>query len=185
MTRPSWIGVPVTVPAAKRSTADSWAGLHASRFACRPRLRLGGGHPRDKHVGAFHPNDYHCRQIASRNHRLGLVNNVPSGIEHQVWNVRHNLRTDHSGERLRRLQRCLLCGGESLDLESLQRLYCVHCSWFHEPLDADRLNLFAHLQTAMGEVQAALEIAELLNDAERVTQLKIALHELRCSLSRA
>jgi hypothetical protein len=37
----------------------------------------------------------------------------------------------------------------------------------------------------MGEVQAALEIAELLNDAERVTQLKIALHELRCSLSRA
>jgi uncharacterized protein (DUF1786 family) len=46
--------------------------------------------------------------------------------------------------------------------------------------------MFRHLQTAVGEVQAALEAAEALaDDAERVNQLKTALHELRRSLSRA
>ena len=82
--------------------------------------------------------------------------------------------------------RCLLCGGESPDPEAVRRLYCVHCSWFHEPLDEGRLNMFRHIQTAVGEVQAALEAAEALaDDAERVNQLKTALHELRRSLSRA
>jgi hypothetical protein len=82
--------------------------------------------------------------------------------------------------------RCLLCGGESSGSESVQRLYCVHCSWFHEPLDEDRLNMSRHLQAAVGEAQAALEIAEALgDDAERINQLKTALHGLRRTLSRA
>ena len=81
--------------------------------------------------------------------------------------------------------RCLLCGGESSSPESVQRLYCVHCSWFHEPLDEDRLNMFRHLQTAFGEAQAALEIAEALAvDGERINRLKTAIHELRRTLSR-
>ena len=47
-------------------------------------------------------------------------------------------------------------------------------------------SICSHLLTAVGEVQAALEAAEALaDDAERVNQLKTALHELRRSLSRA
>jgi hypothetical protein len=82
--------------------------------------------------------------------------------------------------------RCLLCGGESPGLDSVQRLYCIHCSWFHEPLDEDRLNMFRHVQTAVGEAQAALDIAEALaDDSERINLLKTAIHGLRRILSRA
>ena len=82
--------------------------------------------------------------------------------------------------------RCLLCRGESGDAESVQRLHCSHCSWFHEPCDERRLDLLAHITTATGEVQAALEIAESVGDeAVRVEYLQTALRELRRALSRA
>ena len=82
--------------------------------------------------------------------------------------------------------RCLLCRGESSDADSVQRLHCSHCSWFHEPCDERRLDLLAHLTTAMGEVQTALEIAEGVGDeAARIESLQNALRELRRALSRA
>ena len=82
--------------------------------------------------------------------------------------------------------RCLLCRGESSDSDSVQRLHCSHCSWFHEPCDERRLDLVAHITTATGEVQAALEIAESVGDeAVRIESLQNALRELRRALSRA
>jgi hypothetical protein len=81
---------------------------------------------------------------------------------------------------------CLLCHGESSDLESLQRLHCPHCSWFHEPLEKDHLDMLGHIQVAAGEVQAALEIAEGAGgEAARMARLRSALRELRRALSRA
>jgi hypothetical protein len=82
--------------------------------------------------------------------------------------------------------RCLLCRGESSDADSVQRLHCSHCSWFHEPCDEHRLDLLSHIRTATGEVQAALEIAGNIGDeAVRVEYLQNALRELRRALSRA
>jgi hypothetical protein len=60
--------------------------------------------------------------------------------------------------------KCLFCGGQSSDPDSIQRLHWVHCSWFHEPLDENRVNLFHHLQAAVEQVQGALDIAEALSD---------------------
>ena len=81
--------------------------------------------------------------------------------------------------------KCLFCGGQSSDPDSIKRLYCAHCSWFHEPLDENRANLFRHLHTAVEEVQGALDSAEALaDDADRINHLEAALRELRRSLSR-
>src|SRR5262245_58698882 len=81
--------------------------------------------------------------------------------------------------------RCLLCRGESSDPDSLQGLHCVHCCWFHEPVEEDRLDLIRHIQMAAGDVQIALEIAEKRSDdTTRVDQLRSALRELRRALSR-
>jgi hypothetical protein len=82
--------------------------------------------------------------------------------------------------------KCLLCRGESSGADGLQRLYCTHWAWFHEPIDETRLNMLRHLQTALGEVQAALEIAKSLADeSHRSDQLTVAHRELRRALSRA
>lgn len=82
--------------------------------------------------------------------------------------------------------RCLLCRGESSDTDSLQRLHCAHCSWFHEPCEEHQVDLFGHMRIAAGEVQAALEIAESFGDDEaRTDTLRGALRELRRALSRA
>jgi len=82
--------------------------------------------------------------------------------------------------------KCLLCSGESSNSDDVQRLFCAHCAWFHEAANENRLNMLRHIQTALGEVQAALEIAEALPDETRsADQLKVALRELRHSLSRA
>ena len=80
---------------------------------------------------------------------------------------------------------CLLCHGETSDEDSLQRLHCPHCSWFHEPQEQDQLDLLRHIQNAASEVQAALEIVERgPDDAPRLDRLRIALRELRRALSR-
>ena len=69
--------------------------------------------------------------------------------------------------------KCLLCRGESSGADDVQRLYCTHCAWFHEPVDETRLNMLRHIQTALGEVQAALEIAKSLADeTHRSDQLR-------------
>ena len=82
--------------------------------------------------------------------------------------------------------RCLLCRGKSCDPDSLQRLRCAYCSWFHEPLEERQPDSLRPIQIAAGEVQAALEIAENLPDeATRIGQLRSALRELRWALSRA
>ena len=81
--------------------------------------------------------------------------------------------------------KCLLCSGESSNAGDVQRLYCAHCAWFHEPVDETRLNMMRHVQAAFGEVQAALEIAEALaDDTHRIDQLTVAHRELRRALSR-
>jgi hypothetical protein len=60
------------------------------------------------------------------------------------------------------------------------------CAWFHEPVDETRLNMLRHIQTALGEVQAALETAKSLADeTHRSGQLTVAQKELRRALSRA
>ena len=52
--------------------------------------------------------------------------------------------------------------------------------------DERLLDLRAHITTAAGEVQAALEIAEAVGDeASRIESLQHALRELRRALSRA
>jgi hypothetical protein len=80
---------------------------------------------------------------------------------------------------------CLLCRGESSDADSLQRLHCPHCSWFHEPHEQDQIDLLRHIQVAAGEVQAALELAERIpGDATRIDRLRSGLRELRRALSR-
>jgi hypothetical protein len=80
--------------------------------------------------------------------------------------------------------KCLLCRGESFGADDVQRLYCTHCAWFHEPVDETRLNMLRHIQIALGEVQAALEIAKTLaDDTHRTDQLTTA-RELRRALSR-
>jgi hypothetical protein len=82
--------------------------------------------------------------------------------------------------------RCLLCRGESSGAGDVQRLYCTHCAWFHEPVDETRLNMLRHIQTALGEVQAALEIAKCMADeTHRSDQLTVAHRQLRRALSRA
>jgi hypothetical protein len=81
--------------------------------------------------------------------------------------------------------KCLLCRGESTGADDVQRLYCSHCSWFHEPGDEPRLIMLRHIQTALGELKAALEIAKALPDDEhRADQLTAAHRELRRALSR-
>jgi hypothetical protein len=78
--------------------------------------------------------------------------------------------------------KCLLCRGESSGADDVQRLYCAHCAWFHEPVDETRLNMVRHIQTALGEVQAALEIAKSLADeTHRSGQLTVAHRELPAS----
>jgi hypothetical protein len=80
----------------------------------------------------------------------------------------------------------LACRGESSDADSVQRLPCSYCSWFHEPCDEHRLDLLSHIITATGEVPAALESAENIADqAVRIKSLQNALRELRLALSRA
>jgi hypothetical protein len=41
--------------------------------------------------------------------------------------------------------KCLLCRGESSGADDVQRLYCTHCAWFHEPVDEIRLNMLRHV----------------------------------------
>jgi hypothetical protein len=82
--------------------------------------------------------------------------------------------------------KCLLCRGQSSGVDDVQRLYCTHCAWLHEPADETRLNMLRHIQTALGEVQAALEIAKSLADeTHRSDQLTVAQRQLRRALSRA
>jgi hypothetical protein len=81
--------------------------------------------------------------------------------------------------------KCLLCRGESSGADDVQRLYCTHCDWFHEPVDETRLIMLRHIQTALGEVHAALEIAKSLTDeTHRSDQLTVAQQKLRRALSR-
>jgi hypothetical protein len=82
--------------------------------------------------------------------------------------------------------KCFLCHGESSGADDVQRLYCTHCAWFHEPVNESRLNMLRHVQAALGEVQSALEIAESLADDTHIAdQLTVAHLELRRALSRA
>src|SRR5690349_24530602 len=76
--------------------------------------------------------------------------------------------------------KCLLCRDESVGADDVQRLYCTHCAWFHEPVDETRHYMLRHIETALGEVQAALEMAKSLADEiHRSDQLKVAHRELR------
>jgi hypothetical protein len=62
--------------------------------------------------------------------------------------------------------KCLLCRGESAGAEDVQRLYCTHCAWFHEPVDETRLNMLRHIETALGEDQSQGGIATGLSPGQ-------------------
>ena len=120
-------------------------------------------------------------QIKSLGLAVQLLHTVTTG--EGMTTTTYELTTAPDGSSV---LRCLLCRGESSDADSVQRLHCSHCSWFHEPCDERLLDLLAHITTATGEVQAALEIAEAVGDeASRIESLQHALRELRRALSRA
>jgi hypothetical protein len=78
--------------------------------------------------------------------------------------------------------KCLLCRGESAGTDDVQRLYCTHCAWFHEPVDETRLNMLRHIETALGEVQAALEIAKsMANETHRSDRKAESDNEFRAN----
>jgi hypothetical protein len=76
------------------------------------------------------------------------------------------------------------CAVASPLADDVQRPYCTHCAWFHESVDETRHDMLRHIQTALGEVQAALEMAKSLADeTHRSDQLTVAHRELRRALS--
>ena len=111
---------------------------------------------------------------------LGLARHVPT--DEEMAATTYNLINQSNGIPARK---CLLCSGESPDMDDVQRLYCTHCCWFHEPVNETKLNMLRHIQTALGEVKTALEMANsLADDFDRTEQLKVAHRELRRALSR-
>jgi hypothetical protein len=135
-------------------------------------------------LGAYHPSRAASSQAAAEMKILGLERQLllTGGAGTNMMTTTYELSTAADGSTV--LQ-CLLCHGETSDADSLQRLHCPHCSWFHEPNEQDHLDLLRHIQVAAGEVQAALEIAERIQgDATRIDRLRSALRELRRALSR-
>ena len=79
---------------------------------------------------------------------------------------------------------CLLCGFQTAEAASLERLFCPQCRWFHERLDARGEEVRDHIRQALNETGTALELAQQEDPGGRAAVLLAeALRQLRLALS--